>query len=153
MAFANPTTPNLADFNLFLTDQVGISSTVLPSTSPYPGYALDQAIDLVPCLPPAGILYTLAAYNGATHILFAITPDQEGQTFFATMRSAAGYGLVLPSTGLVVTTFDQGTGATLAQPKWADGLTIDQLDFFKSPYGRYYLAYLQKSGPTIVGLT
>lgn len=152
-AFATPGKPNLPDFLIFLTT-VEIPIEVLPVDSPWPGYALAQAIDLVlrlPCSP--GILYTLACYNGATHILFAITPDQTGQTYFKEKRSSAGFALNQPATGLVVSASDQGTSSTNAVPDWAKGLTVGQLDFYKTPWGRVYLQYQQSYGPTIVGLT
>ena len=106
-----------------------------------------------------GILYTLAVYNCATHLLFVITPDQAGQSYFANARGnnsstiPPGFALNVPSTGIVVSTFDQGTGTTLTAPQWADGLTIGQLDFYRTPWGRSYLSFAQSFGPTIVGLS
>jgi len=156
MSFVTPGTPNITDFWTFLETNVQIPTAALPSNSAYPGYALDQAIGLVLCPPggvPAPVMYSLACYNAATHILFTITPDQPGQNYFTNARSNKGYSLVLPSTGLVVTTFDQGTGATNTAPKWADGLTPSQLGFYKTPWGREYLSWQASYGPSIVGLT
>jgi hypothetical protein len=152
--FTNPTQPNLADFLIFLSNTVQIPSAALPNDSPWPQYALDMAIDLA-LLPPSspGISYTLAVYNGATHILFAITPDQSGQVYFTNARGTGGYGLVQPSTGLVVSSSDQGTSSSLAKPQWAEGLTVGQLEMFKTPWGRTFLTWNQAYGPTIVGLT
>lgn len=161
MPFATPTTPNLADFLLFLADSVQIPAAALPGSSPYPGYAFDQAVDLV-LNPPtgiAGILYTLAVYNCATHLLLTITPDQPGQTFFADVRGnnnatiPPGLALNVPATGIVVSTSDETTSVTQAKPVWAEGLTIGQLGFLKTPWGRAYLDYQQSYGPSIVGLT
>ena len=153
--FVTPSTPNLPDFLTFISNApTGITPAILPANSPWPGYALDQAIALVldpPCSP--GILYVLAVYNCATHLLFAITPDQIGQVFFQNARSAKGYSLVQPSTGLVVSANDQGSGTTVATPKWAEGLTVSQLGFMRTPWGREYLAWAQSYGPTIVGLS
>ncbi len=161
--FVNPNQPNLPDFLDFLSTSVQIPSVALPDDSPFPGYALAQAIELV-LQPPSpwtrsppsgGILYTLAVYNCATHILFVITPDQEGQTYFATMRGPApgGFNLNAPSSGIVVSSSDNGSAATLAQPTWGAGLTVTQLGFFKTPWGREYLGFIQSYGPSIVGLT
>ena len=163
--FATPGTPNLPDFLAFLATSVQIPAAALPPSSAFPGYALEQAIALVLC-PPAGlaapVMYSLACYNCATHLLFLITPDQPGQTYFQGMRSSAptttgstggGFGLNAPSTGIVVTTFDQGTGSTVTAPEWAQNMTIDQLGYFKTPWGREYLAWQQKYGSTIWGLT
>ncbi|OZA90584.1 MAG: hypothetical protein B7X56_02395 [Burkholderiales bacterium 34-67-9] len=102
---------------------------------------------------PAPILYTLAVYNGATHILFSITPDQPGITYFAAARAADGYGLVIPSTGLTSGASDQGTSGNLVVPDWAKRLTVQQLNFFKTDWGRVFLEWNQSYGPTIWGLT
>ena len=174
--FLWPSRPNIVDFLYFLSTSVQIPPAALPATSPWPQYSLVQALLLVlripgrsmgqngyiglppPQLPviPAdqlGILYTLACYNCATHLLLTITPDVPGQNFFAHARSNQGYGLINPSTGLVASSSDNGTSVALASPDWAKGLTIDQLDAYKTPWGRAYLSYNQKMGPTIWGLT
>lgn len=170
--FLWPDRPNIVDFLNFLATSVQIPSTALPPTSPWPQYALVQALMLVLRIPgsnvgycgpvppiapvPAnelGVIYTLAVYNCATHILFTITPDVPGQNFFKTERSNEGYGLINPSTGLVISSSDVTTSVTLASPDWAKGLTVDQLEAYKTPWGRAYLSYNQKMGPTIWGLT
>ncbi len=152
--FVTPNTPNLPDFLTFLGN-VGIPASALPTSSPWPGYALNQAIGLAlnPPSVPAPILYTLAVYNGATHILFSITPDQPGITYFAAARAADGYGLVIPSTGLTSGASDQGTSGNLVVPDWAKRLTVQQLNFFKTDWGRVFLEWNQSYGPTIWGLT
>ena len=155
--FLFPTTPNLVDFLTFLSTSVQVPAAALPGTSPWPGYALNQAVGLVLSPPnnPAPILYVLASYNCATHLLFAITPDVAGQNYFQTARSssAQGFGLVQGTTGLVQSSSDEVTSVTLTAPKWASGLTASQLGFYKTPWGREYLAYQQSYGPTIVDLT
>ncbi len=147
--FVTPGTPNLPDFLTFLAD-VGIPVSALPANSPYPGYAFNQAMGLV-VAPPAAfgtqVLYSLAVYNGGTHILFSITPDQPGQTFFADARGKNGYGIVIPSTGLVAASSDQGSSATLVVPDWARTLTVQQLAFFKTDWGRVFLQWNQSYGP------
>jgi hypothetical protein len=171
MAFITPLTPNLVDFTTFLTDSVQIPVAALPLDSPWPSYAFNQAMALTPCLgcgfnypftpTGGGILYTLAVYNCATALLFLIAPDQSGQTYFVDARSSqpstnfpnGGFGLIAPKTGLVVASSDESTSTTLTAPKWADGLTVGQLGFFQSPWGRYYLSYIQSAGPSVVGLT
>jgi len=154
MPFVTPATPSLVDFKTFLAESVQIPVEALPVDSPWPGYAFDQAMILTPAAG-VGVLYSLAVYNGATAILFMITPDQNGQTYFADARGngPTGFGLIVPSTGLIAASSDQGTSATLVPPRWADGLTVGQLEFYKTPWGRAYLSYLQSYGETIVGLT
>ena len=110
-----------------------------------------------PCFPPGpnplGILYTLAVYNLATAILFQITPDQDGQTYFTNARSPQGYNLISPAFGLVTSASDQGTSGALTAPDWVKNLTVGQMELFRTPWGRAYLAYAQSYGPSIVGLT
>jgi len=162
MAFITPDTPNLVDFLSFLNESVQIPVSALPVDSPYPEYALKQAIALVLNPPGAiypGVMYSLACYNCATHLVFLITPDQNGQSFFLNARgnnssaTPPGFGLNAPSTGLVVSSSDNGTSAGLAQPEWAKGLTVSDLGFFKTPWGRAYLSWNQSYGSTIVALS
>lgn len=172
-AFLWPNRPNITDFWWWLQTNVSIPEAALPATSPYPQYALWQALELVLCdrgVPfrngmnfeysePTprnlwgGISYTLAVYNCATHLLMGIAPDQPGQNFFTAARAGSGFSLVTPSTGLVSAASDVTTNSTLTAPKWASGLTISQLGFMKTPWGREYLAFNQSYGPTVWGLT
>ena len=104
---------------------------------------------------PGGVMYSLAAYNCATHILFAIATDVIGQNYFALKRSSGsgGFGLTTPSTGLVGDTSDNGTSVRIEVPDWAKHIAVGQLDLYRTPWGRAALAYLQAYGPSIVGLT
>lgn len=162
MPFVNPTSPSLADFLTFLATSVQIPTAALPVDSPWPGYSFNQAMALVVCAPAAaGVLYTMAVYNLATAILFEITPDQSGLTYFADARSGnpstnfpnGGFGLNTATLGLVTSASDEGTSSTIATPDWARNLTIGQLALFQTPWGRLYLAYAQSYGSTIWGLT
>jgi hypothetical protein len=160
MAFVNPNTPNLPDYLTWLGETVQIPVLALPANSPWPGYMLNQAIALVITVPGGGVLYTLACYNCATALLFLLTPDQTGQTYFADARSAkpstnfpnGGFGLLAPTTGLVQATSDEGTSVSLTATDWAAGMTVDDLTYFKTVWGQAYLAWQQKYG-TIWGLT
>lgn len=160
MSFLTPLTPNLTDFTTFLTTSVQIPSAALPTNSPWIGYAFNQAMDYCPSLG-GGVIYTLAVYNCGTALLFLITPDQTGQTYFADARNSApstnfpngGFGLNVPRTGLVDASADESTSSHLVAPKWAAGLTVGQLGFYATPYGRQYLSYIQSYGPSVVGLT
>lgn len=165
--FTNPSTPNQADFLIFIGNQPNPpNSTELPSGSLYPTWALDQAIDIAlngGALP--AILYVLATYNLAYHLLLKIAQDQSGQTYFTTAQRT--YGLlpvvttlngqaVGPSqwtAGIVSAATDQGTSTTIEAPEWTQTLTLQANDLLKTPWGRYYLDYAQSYGPTIVDVT
>lgn len=153
-AFVNPTSPSLPDFLTFLSNSVQIPSAALPAFSAWPSYALDQAIELTPCTPCGlGLLYTLAVYNCATHLLIMITPDQAALDYFQEKRSRSGFGLVQPSSGVIASASDEATSTTLSSPDWSKKILPMQLQFFKTPWGREWLEWCAAAGPNVVGLT
>lgn len=78
MAFANPTTPNLADFIVFCRAQ-GLTTTDLPDASDYFSWAFTQSVDTVNYVSDVtAILYVLAVYNLGFHILLMIAQDTSG---------------------------------------------------------------------------
>lgn len=151
MTWANPNAPNLPDFLLFLTDSVQIPAAALPSNSPWPGYAFNRAVNIVMTVPTMpGLEYTMAVYNLATHFVMKITPDQPMQTYFAGMRDT--FKLLAPSSGVIASTSDEGSSNSFAVPPNLTNLTIGDLDYFKTPWGRDYLSYAQDFG-SIAGLS
>lgn len=154
--FVTPNSPNLTDFLTFLNTSVQIPTTALPTDSPWPGYAFNQIMEMInrPSTSP-GVLYSLAAYNGATHLLISITPDQPGQSYFTSLRSgeSGGFGMNAPQLGLITASADESTSNSYATPDALKQLTIGQLDFYRSPYGRQFLNWQQAYGPSIWGLT
>lgn len=150
--FLSPNTPNIVDFLAYLRNSVQIPTSALPGTSPYPQYALTQATAIIP-QAGMGIVYTLAVYNCATHLLYSFAPDVAGQNYFTNARSNKGFNLVNPTTGLVASSSDESTSVTLASPDWAKRLTVGQLDMYKTPWGRAALSWMQAAGPYAVGLT
>ena len=149
MSWTNPNAPNLTDYTTFVQDSMGISTTYLPSNSPWLGYAFNQGMArtvFIPCVTP--IEYVLAVYNCAGHLQIEITPDQTGQNYFQTLRGngAGGFGLVSPISGVVSASSDEGTSQTLAVPQALQNLTIADLQFTKTPWGRSWLAYGQDFG-------
>jgi hypothetical protein len=173
VSFVTPSTPNLVDFTTYIETSVQIPTAALPTNDPFIGYAFNIALATVVCVPMAlclppgtgpsalGVLYALAVYNLGVATLFQITPDQPGQTYFADARSSAvsanfpsgGFGLNQVSTGLVVSSSDEGTSATLVAPTWAANLTIGQLQLMKTYWGQQYLSYAQSYGPNIWDVT
>lgn len=121
------------------------------SGASWQSYALAQAVALVFTLPTiAPTSYVLAVYNCAGHLLLYMTPDQSGQTFFATARK--NYNLLSPISGVTSSTSDQDTASSYAVPESLENLTIGDLMFTLTPYGRVYLAYAQSFGQ-IAGLS
>lgn len=151
MAFADPTTPNLADFTTFVRNQ-GVTTAQLPDGSDYLAWAFNYGVNLtnyVPNLPvPA---YPLACYNGGFHYLLRITPDQDGQTFFADSR--AKFNLLTFVAGAVISSGDQGTQDTLSGSEGLSNLFLLGMDMLKTPWGNEWLFYSQAYGPTVVGYT
>lgn len=149
--WTNPTVPNLPDFLVFIANNMQIPVSALPANSPWPGYAFNQAMNTVLTVSGVASLdYVLAVYNCGGHILLAITPDQTGQTYFAGQRAA--FDMLGVSNGMIAASSDQGTSNTFATPEGFKNLTVRDLDFMRTPWGRWYLGYAQDYG-SIVGLT
>jgi hypothetical protein len=149
MSWSNPASPNLADYMLFLQNNVGIPESYLPYTpvpSPFIEYAFYRAMNLVIRVSTfgSGFDYTLAVYNCAAHIQLVITPDQTERTFFRKKRDE--YDLLKPVVGLVASSSDEGTSVTNAVPDALRQLTISDLGFMRTVWGREYLAYNQDYG-------
>lgn len=150
MTWANPNFPNLPDFILFGQDSMGIDPLYLPVNSPFYSYAFNRAMGLVNNVIGGGIDYTLAVYNCAGHILLQITPDQTGRDFF--MNARKEYALMKPAVGVVASSSDNGTSESLAVPDSIRQLTLGDLQFMKTYWGRSYLEYNQDFGD-ICGLS
>jgi len=146
--FTDPTQPNLTDFTTFVREQ-GITPVDLPDNSDYLTWAFDRAVNTA-LLPPAdmpALLYVVATYNLGTHSLVKLASG----AFFQNLRSQ--FNLLSFQAGPVVSSGDQGTNQTLAEPEFLKGLTISSLDLIKTPWGREYLDYAQQYGPNIVGVS
>jgi hypothetical protein len=74
-----------------------------------------------------------------------------GFQFFAGLR--AQFKILSLVAGPVQTASDNGTSTTLAVADFFKTLTIGDLDLMKTPWGQRYLAYAQKAGPTVVGVS
>lgn len=158
--FVTPTKPNLADFTTFvfnaLSGAPGYSSGVLPTDSPFIGYALKVSCQIVyrRLNEVSPLLYTLAVYNLGMDTLLNFCPDQEGQTFFSTLRGPPpnGYGLYGFVAGVVTAAADVSTSDSLVTPEFMAQLTLANLQQLKTPFGRQYLSIVQSMG-TLWGLS
>ena len=140
-------------------DLTALTAGVAPPTtptasSPWLGYAFDQALALTLSVA-GGVSYTLAVYNCAGHIQIRITPDVNGRMneegSFTQMRGT--FDLLKQSNGLVEQTSNVDTSSTFAVSDALKQLTLTDLNFMKTPWGREALAYMQDYGPSVWALT
>jgi hypothetical protein len=148
--------PNITDFLAFLANIVQVPSSALPPGSPYPQYALDNALTIVNIAfqSVSQQLYTEAVYNLAASNLLNFCPDPPGSPtvpgsdppapYFAYQRDR--YGLESFVAGVVTSTSDQGTSTALTVPDNLKLLTVADLVYLKDPYGRRYLAIAMRYG-------
>lgn len=149
MSWTNPFTPNLADYQTFLTGQ-GFSAAVLPTTSPWIQWSFNRAISVVVsvCEQYDGAPeYTIAVYNLATHHLVLMAQDQPGLTFFSDLRARLNTSGFIA--GVIAASSDQGTSSTMLVPDAFKGFRIADLEYLKTIWGRAYLGYAQKAGPVV----
>lgn len=124
---------------------------VSTANSPWIAYALNRALNLVMQIPTiAGLDYTLAVYNCAGHILIGISPDQASQSYFTDARK--NFGMLEASSGVISSSSDQATSNSFAVPEVMTKMTVGDLYFFKTPWGREYLAFAQDFG-AIAGMS
>ena len=146
--------PTLAGYLEFLRNIVGINTTVLPDGSPIIEWSYNYAVNLVwevlrylPS-PPDQFLYTTAVYNLTTSFLLANGQDPTGlpvsQQFFGPYQQK--YNLRAFVGGVIQSASDESTSSSMVVPKAFDGLTIQNLQNLKDPYGRQYLAIVQSLG-------
>lgn len=138
-----------------LTTGTAAPPTTTTANSPWPEWVLLQAIErtIQVCTVP-GPTYTLAVYNCAGHLLLLETPDIAGSTFFAAARGKGdgGYGLLLQVPGVISSSSDQGSSNSFAVPDGLAQLTLDDLQFMRTPWGRAYISFNMCFG-TIFGLS
>lgn len=155
--------PTLAGFQNFIATVMGISSTVLPPSSPVIPMAFAVALEIVNVAinQASPLVYTLAVYNLGGSNLLNYAQDQPGAPpvagsdpplpFFAWTRKQWDLnGFV---SGVVQSAGDQATSTSLIVQEAAKNFTLGDLQNLKDPYGRQYLAFAQRYGPTIVGVS
>lgn len=81
----------------------------------------------------------------------ATAPGMFNMQFFAAARKS--FQLNAMVAGPVESTGDQGTNTKLIAPDFFKNLTMEDLDLIKTPWGRRYLAFAMKAGPTVVGVS
>lgn len=153
-------TPTLAGFTAWIFGSgMGVPTLYLATDDPNIELCYDIAIETVRlgfrCFAPA--VYELMVYNlgGAYLAQFAQDPsplpeppfiivDGVKYGFWSYLRKSTGLnGFV---SGVVTASSDEGTSVSLAQPRWADNLTMGQLQLTNTPWGRAYLGWAQDAG-------
>ena len=153
-------TPTLAGFTAWIFGAgMGVPTAYLQSDDPVIQQCYDISTETVrlgfSCFAPA--VYQLMLYNLGGHYLaqFAQDPsplpdppfiivDGVSYGFWSYLRKSTGLnGFV---SGVVQASSDEGTSVSLVAPRWADNLTIGQLQLTNTPWGRTYLGWAQDAG-------
>jgi hypothetical protein len=140
------TTPNVTDLTTFLQTIAGIPTSALPANSAYIPWALSYAEEktLLILYAIGQDYYCFAVYLLATSFLINWCPDVPGGTFFQNLRSQ--WNLTGFVGGTIQSSADQATSESLLAPDFLKGLTIDQLQALKDPFGRQWLGMQQSLG-------
>ena len=152
--FANPTTPNQADYTLFLRNVVGIASSFLPDGAEIIITTLAIAQEIVnPQINCASArMYTLAVYNLAADRLINFAPDQPEQTYFDDLRGPEKLNISGFAPGVVASSSNETTASALLNPEQMKEFTLMDLQNLKTPYGREYISIAQSVG-TLWGMS
>lgn len=153
-------TPTLAGYTAWVFGSgMGVPTAWLSTSDPNISLSYEIATETVrcgfACIAPA--IYQLMVYNLAGHYLaqFAQDPsplpdppfivvDGVSYGFWSYLRKTSGLNGF--TSGIVTGSSDEGTSVSLAQPKWADNLTMGQLQLTNTPWGRLYLGWAQDAG-------
>ena len=125
----------------------GVSTAQLPDASPDidSALALSVAIVYIRIQEVSQSIYDSAVYNLAFSNLIEFASDQPAQTFFADQRSKFNILGFVP--GVISSTSDEGTSESLLNPDFMRGLSMADLQYLKTPWGRQYLSIAQRVGP------
>lgn len=149
MSFTNPFTPNLTDYQTFLTNE-GFTAAVLPPDSEWITWSFNRAVTTAKasCIPGALMSeYVMAVYSLATHHLVLSAQDQPGLSFFANLKAKLNTSGFVG--GVVRGSGDQGTYSEVVVSKLFENLRITDLEYIKTIWGRMYLSYAQKYGSVV----
>jgi hypothetical protein len=149
--------PTLTGFQAWIVAVMGISTTILPSSSPVIAMAYNVALDIVniqlQTISPD--IYTLAVYNLGGDNIVNYAQDNPSlpppnNTYFATLRANFHIGQFVA--GVISGSSDVSTSQTVLNPDFMKDFTMANLQQLKTPWGRQYLAFVQDLGP-LWGLT
>ena len=151
MAWTNPTTPNLADFTTYATNQGVVASYTL-STSEYFQWAFNWAMDdAMTCPQMPALLYVLAVYHLGVDRFITIAQDDGQGTFYQDQR--AQFDVLQFKPGVTMASGNGPSSETLVVPDWYKTIPLAVQQQMKTPWGRQYVAYAQMYGPYVVGVS
>lgn len=151
--------PTLAEFQAFLANALQVPAGVLSLSAAWVGYAFNIAMWTVNPLiaqwsgpsPPTGWgIYQIAVYNLGADQLINMAQDTPGALpngtggYWEAQRAA--FKIASFQAGVVNTAGDQGTSDSLTVPEVYQGLTTDQVQNLKTPWGRVYIGIASKVG-------
>ncbi len=151
MAFANPSTPNLADFTTYCQNQ-GVVASYTASDSEYFQWAFNWALaGAMTCPQMPSIIYVLAVYNFGVDRFIRIAQDDGQGTFYQDQRTS--FSILTLRPGVVMASGDESTSNTLVVPDWYRTIPLSVQQQMKTPWGAEYVAYAQEYGPYVVGVS
>lgn len=151
--------PTLAGFEAFIRTQMKINTAVLPADADATSTAYQISVELTNLLVElvSPVIYTVMVYNLAGHVLIETAPDVDPEViykddlpYFAYFRKF--FGLTSFVAGVIQSTSDEGTSQSMSIPQMMENLTIADLQYLKTPWGRIYAQYAAMYG-NIVGVS
>lgn len=154
--YAPDQTPALASLSWASGVVTATAAAALPSNLVVGTEFLTQVLGASPMAYNGSITAMVTAGNAFTYAVTAdpgteTVPGTYSATYFAGLR--AQYGIDTVSTGVVTASYDQGTGSSFLNPDQMKEFTLGDLQTLKTPYGRAYMAFAQKYGQTLWGLS
>ena len=149
---SNTYVPTFAAWTTYVYSEMGITTEVLPTNSPYLNLSWDVMCNIInPGLVAIGSpIFMLACFYLASSNLINFAQDQPDQTFFSDLRKRWDINSFV--SGVVSSSSDEGTSTGLLNPRAFANLTLADLQYLKDPFGRQYLAIAQRFG-TLWGLS
>lgn len=140
-AFLNNTLPTIPDGGVVLPS-MDVRDTALCE-------ALETVNDYICMVAPRQ--YVEAVYNLAADRAVYLANDAPNQTYFKDLRES--FRTSSPSLGVVSSASNQATSMGQINPKTLQELTLAELQYLKSPYGRRYIQIAQTYGDALFGVS
>jgi hypothetical protein len=154
--------PTVAGFLIFIRNQMGIAAQILPDSDPGITVAYNVACEIVnrAIAKVSCQIYALAVYNLAAANLIEFAQDQPNAApiaqsdpplpYFAYYRNLWKINSFV--SGVVAAAGDDSTSNSMVTMEAFKTLTMADLQYLKTPWGRQYLSFAQRYGG-IVGVS